>query len=74
MRTTVAIDDDLLAVAKSMAEARSITLGQMISELMRKGLCAAPDRDMRNGLPVFRVSENARPITLADVKKAEDEA
>lgn len=73
MRTTVSIDDDLLAVARNMAEARSVSLGKVISELMRQGLATATVPEVRNGFPLFQVSRNARPITLEDVKKAEDD-
>ncbi len=73
MRTTVSIDDDLLNAARNMAEARGVPLGQVVSELMRKGMQAKADYDMRNGFPVFRVHSSSRPITLEDVKKAEDE-
>lgn len=38
MRTTLDIDDDLLAAAKELARAEKKTAGQVVSELMRKGL------------------------------------
>ena len=75
MRTTLSIDDDLLAVAKNLAEQRSISLGAAVSELMRRGLEAGsavtyPDS---GGLPTFQVSAGAAPITSDDVKRLEDE-
>jgi hypothetical protein len=72
MRTTLSIDDDLLAAAKSMAEARSVSVGRIVSELMRKGLRAKPEMARKSGLPVFQVGPEASPITLEDVKKLED--
>lgn len=53
MRTTLDIDDDLLAAAKELARAEKKTAGQVVSELMRKGLtgydsrtgAAEPSRD-----------------------------
>lgn len=76
MRTTVSIDDDLLAAAKCLARAQSLTLGQVLSDLARRGLTAGASADFRveTGFPIFRVSPGARPITLEDVRKAEDEA
>ena len=72
MRTTLLIDDDLLAVAKSLAAHKATSIGRVISELARKGLQSAPAK--RHGdFPVFSVSRTARPITLEDVKQAEDE-
>ena len=73
MRTTISLDDDTLQAAKSLARARSISLGSAISELIRKGL--REDRVVadEDGFPVFAVSPGSRPITLEDVKKLEDE-
>ena len=42
MRTTLDIDDDVLMAAKEMAKATQKTAGQVISELVRKSLTAAP--------------------------------
>lgn len=77
MRTTLTIDDDLLAVARSLAQAKAESLGKALSELARRGLNATPrvrrsHRDL--GFPVFSVPKGAHPITLEDVRKAEDEA
>lgn len=76
MRTTLTIDDDVLAAARSLARARSEPLGQALSELARRGLSSTgPSRGARRaaGFPTFSVPRNARPITLEDVRKAEDE-
>ncbi len=75
MRTTLTIDDDLLAVAKSLARERSEPVGRVLSELARRGLTATPRVGKRteNGFPVFVVPPCARPITLDDVKKLDDE-
>ena len=51
MRTTLSIDDDLLQAAKHMAEAQRKTLGEVVSDLVRKALApvdAAPV--YRNGI------------------------
>ena len=76
MRTTLSIDDDVLAVAKTLARNRSEPVGKTISELARRGLNATPraGRARRGSqFPVFAVSRHARPITLEDVLKAEDD-
>ena len=51
-RTTLEIDDDVLAAAKELAKARNSTAGQVISELARKALTHHADADVRapNGL------------------------
>ncbi len=76
MRTTLSIDDDMLAVAKSLAQAKSVSIGAALSELARKGLDATPrvGKARRGaGFPVFSVPKAAHPITLEDVRRAEDE-
>ena len=76
MRTTLTIDDDLLAAAKSLARARSESVGRVISDLVRRGMTGTPRVGKRgaSGFPVFRVPPNASPITLEDVRKLDDEA
>ena len=51
-RTTLEIDDDVLAAAKELAKAQNSTAGQVISELARKALTHHADADVRapNGL------------------------
>ena len=76
MRTTLTIDDDLLAAAKTIARDRSESIGKTISELARRGLNATPraGRARRGSqFPVFTVPRHAHPITLQDVRKAEDD-
>ena len=76
MRTTLDLDEDILRVAKPMARARDTSIGRIVSELARKGLYstrATGAGGTRNGFPVFKVGPDARPITLADLQRAEDE-
>ena len=76
MRTTLTIDDDLLAAARSLAQAKSESIGKAISDLARRGLNATPrvERNRRGpGFPVFSLPDGARPLTLEDVRRAEDE-
>ena len=67
MRTTVTIDDDVLAVARAMAERRGSSLGRALTELARRGLRAAATEISDDGLPVFAVEPGAKPITSEDV-------
>jgi len=73
MRTTLTIDDDILRVAKALAEERQTSIGAVLSELARKGLIRDTVIGDRNGFPVFSVPGEAYPITLEDVKRLEDE-
>ena len=72
MRTTLNIDDDLLGAAKAMARAKAVSVGEIVSELIRKGLAQRRHENERNGLPLFTVHEEAHPITINEVKKLED--
>jgi len=77
MRTTLTIDDDLMAAARSLARAKSESLGKAISDLARCGLNATPRvrrRPRNSEFPVFSVPKGAHSITLEDVRRAEDEA
>ena len=61
MRTTLTIDDDLLAAAKCLAHTKSISIGRALSDLARRGLNATPRALSKtaNGFPVFRVPPGA---------------
>lgn len=74
MRTTLTIDDDLLAAAKTLARAKSVSVGTVLCDLARLGLKTRTETCQRGNFPVFPVSFDARPITLEDVKKLEEEA
>lgn len=49
MRTTLDIDDDVLAAAKELAKASKSTTGEVISDLARKALTAPSERPGRSG-------------------------
>lgn len=60
MRTTVMIDDDVYVKVRQMAEESGRTLGQVISQLARKGLLYEPLFETE--VPVFRVLISAAMI------------
>ena len=69
MRTTLSIDDDVLAVARALADRNGSSLGSALSELARrgfKGAAIAADEDT----VVFRVATDAKPFTSDDVYQA----
>lgn len=72
MRTTLQIDDDVLADARRMAHAQGRTVGAVISELARRALRPIGIRD-DGEFPVFDVPEGAPTITPEDVARAIDE-
>ena len=74
MRTTLDIDPDVLAAARQIAATLSQSIGQVISELARRGLEPRPSITTRpGGFPVFKVNPGARPLTLEDVLRSEDD-
>lgn len=73
MRTTLRIDDDVLEAAKSLARSSEKTVGEVISELARRGLAPVPQSESEEGFPVFSVPAEARPITPEMVRRALDE-
>jgi hypothetical protein len=73
MRTTLAIDDDVLAAAKHLAERENKSVGEVISSLARQGLTrtARSGKAQRNGIPLLRRGHT--PVTLALVNQLRDE-
>ncbi len=72
MRTTLTIDDDVVAAAKELAVGEHRSLGSVISELARRGLTPARI-DADDGLPVIRVPAGTPAITPEMVRRALDE-
>lgn len=56
------VEDDVFAVAKKIAEDSGRSLGEVISQLARKGLASEPCFDTKNGMPVFRVGDSPERI------------
>jgi hypothetical protein len=73
MRTTLKIDDEILRVARSIASEQNKTIGEVISELARRGLRPSVPSRMRHGFPVFDVSQEAPPLTPEMVRQALEE-
>jgi hypothetical protein len=72
MRTTLELDDDVVAAARELAAGERRSLGSVISELARRGL--TPGRvEVAGDLPVIRVPAGTPPITAEMVRRALDE-
>jgi hypothetical protein len=73
MRTTLAIDDDVLVVAKAMAAQQNRPLGDVISDLARRSLDRPKVRGERNGIPLLSPKPDAHQVTLEIVNALRDE-
>ena len=70
MRTTVTIDDDVLAVAKALASRRGSSLGSALSELARRGFRSVVPVRKDEDDTVFVVRADAEAITNEDVYRS----
>jgi hypothetical protein len=74
MRTTLDLDPDGLAAARSLARSEGLSLGRAVGVLVRRGLEPNGRRgSSTSGFPTFAVSSTARPITPEDVRAALDD-
>ena len=73
MRTTLEIDDDVLATAKELARNSGSTLGQVVSELARKSLNTISKPRIRNGVPLLTPVAGRRRPDLALVNSLRDD-
>jgi hypothetical protein len=74
MRTTLAIDDDVLAAAKELAATESKSVGEVISALARRALRPAETgRKTHNGVPLLPVNPNSPRVTSELVHQLREE-
>ncbi len=74
MRTTLVIDDDVLAAARAMSERQRRTIGEVVSDLARQSLLRPAPQTERNGVPLLPVSNDKARVTLDIVNALRDEA
>ena len=72
MRTTLDLDDDVLAAARELARARKESIGTVVSALARAGL-APRSIDIVDGLPIIRANAASPLITSEMVRRALDD-
>jgi hypothetical protein len=74
MRTTLAIADDVLDAARALATHEHRPLGDVVSDLMRKGLTRdVAEVRYRNGVPLLPVSNPKARVTMEIVNRLRDE-
>ena len=74
MRTTLAIDDDVLAAAKEMAATERKSVGEVISTLARKAMTPTPAAQAtRNGVPLLPIRPGTPRVTSELVRQLHEE-
>jgi hypothetical protein len=74
MRTTLSIDNDVLAAAKGLAALQRKSVGEIISELTRQALRPETQQvKVRNGVPLLPVRIGAAAVTPELVNQLRDE-
>ena len=79
MRTTLQLDDDVLAAARVLARQRRRSVGDVISELARQALSRPTDGgaqnvlEQRSGLPQLPVKASGGIVDLERVNQLRDE-
>jgi hypothetical protein len=73
MRTTLTIDNDVLAAAKELAAQQQKTVGEVISDLARRALNSRLLRgNVRNGVPLLPPVDDAVLVTSEMIKRLQD--
>lgn len=73
VRTTIDLDLTALEAARQLARHRAQSLGRVVSDLILKGLQNDAPVARKGGFPVFS-GAGTKPITLEDIRAAEDDA
>jgi hypothetical protein len=74
MRTTLSIEDDVLAAAKELAAREGKTVGEVISALARQALRPkSRGKNRRNGVPLLPVRPGVTRVTPQLVNELRDE-
>ena len=73
MRTTLAIDDDVLKQVKEYAEDRKLSMGKAASDLIRRGISRPMTLQCVDGLYLPVLPEDTPILTTKRLLEAEDE-
>ena len=72
-RTTLLLEDDATAAAKAYAARNRLTLGEAVSELVRRGAERPVVTEERHGLRVLRLGKRSPKVTTALVNGLREE-
>jgi len=73
MRTTVDLEEDVLMAAKELARQQGVTVGKVVSDLVRQALTRRPAGGTRQGIPLFPVQPKAGVVTPEMVNQLRDD-
>jgi len=68
MRTTLTLSNDALELARKLARRRRVSLGEAVSELVRRGAQLPVPTVERQGLTVVRLPRGSARVTAAAVE------
>ncbi len=72
-RTTLRLTEDVIRVAKAHAARNGMTLGEAVSDLVRKGAERPLVTEERNGLQVMRLDRRSPKVSAARVDRVRDD-
>ncbi len=75
VRTTIDIEDDVLTAVKERSRLQGLTLGVVITQLIRRGLEPATSTpvEMMDGIPTLMHAKRPAPVTAEMVKQLLEE-
>ena len=72
-RTTLQLEDDAMKVATAHARRHRLTLGQAVSDLIRKAAEQPLVTEQRSGLRVLRLGRRSPKVTAARVDRLRED-
>jgi hypothetical protein len=73
MRTTLAIDDDVLIAAKAIAQQERRSVGDVVSDLARRALRRPDSSAVRNGMTLIARGDERTVVTLETINALRDD-
>jgi hypothetical protein len=69
MRTTLTLSNDALELARKLAQRKRVSLGEAVSELVKRGAELPVPTMERQGLTVVRLPKGSARVTAAAVEE-----
>lgn len=70
MRTTITLEDDAFTVAQAYAQARSLRLGQAVSELIRRASTGPLPVKEKDGVWVFDLPQDTPRVSARRIRES----